>query len=380
MKKIFYSTVLLFAAFAFTTQSCSDILESESDLIMYEKDNQLNSQNDTLYSVMGAIHLLQQVADRTNILGEVRGDLVSLTSDASTDLQELASFTAGTDNAYNRPQDYYAIINNCNYFIANADTAYRKHGSMVFERELAVMHSYRAWAYMQLGMIYGEVPFYTHFLGTQAQAQEVMQQPKKNMKEMCNLLVDDLLPWATTKPLIYDGSFNGYSSEVFNIPVKMLLGELCLWAERYNESAQWYHDFLADVNNPHPVGVSSTSWFVVDANTVSVSNGFDAITNVITRIPMETNVLFGTITQLPNLYTATTDNYYHHEIEYSQGSVELSASQRYIMVYTDNLSNKDTLEIIPTLGQTEPRANGDLRLYTTWSYRPYNNSESDNKH
>ncbi|NLE31653.1 MAG: RagB/SusD family nutrient uptake outer membrane protein, partial [Bacteroidales bacterium] len=106
--------------------SCQDFFELESEQVLFVDDLKLNTVNDTVYSVIGIINRLQQVADKTVLLGEIRSDLISLTDKADLELQALATFTAGTNNLYNRPQDYYAIINNCNYFIANADTALRK--------------------------------------------------------------------------------------------------------------------------------------------------------------------------------------------------------------------------------------------------------------
>ena len=103
--------------------SCSDFFEQESDQIIYTDKDHLNSASDTIYSVTGILNKLQALADRTVLLGEVRGDLTTITNVASSDLRDVALFQIGDDNMYNVPRDYYAVINNCNYFIAHADTA-----------------------------------------------------------------------------------------------------------------------------------------------------------------------------------------------------------------------------------------------------------------
>ena len=95
------------AGAAFT--SCVD---TDSSLVDFNP--QLNSPNDTVFSLLGIMNKMQVVADRTIILGEMRGELSSATEAATTDLKELADFTATAENRYNAPEDYYAVIQNCN--------------------------------------------------------------------------------------------------------------------------------------------------------------------------------------------------------------------------------------------------------------------------
>ena len=135
--------------------------ESDSDLVSYVENNTLDSPNDTVYSVVGIVNKLQKIADRTILLGELRGDLTTLTDQAPLDLQAIANFTADASNPYNNARDYYAIIQNCNYFLANADMQLTKQGRRVFEKEYAVVKTYRAWTYLQLAINYGSVPFFT---------------------------------------------------------------------------------------------------------------------------------------------------------------------------------------------------------------------------
>lgn len=384
MKKYIYSALCLSLALSSSLTSCEDMLDPESDLVMYEEDNRLNTANDTLYSVLGAIHLIRQVADRTIILGEVRGDLSSLTDKASTDLQELASFTATETNAYNNPQDYYAIINNCNYFIANADSAYKKQGVKVFEKELAVMHTFRAWAYLQLCLNYGRVPFYTDFLGTQAAGEAIMRQPYKDVKEICNCLIDDLSPWQSVRPLIYESSFGGFRSTDITIPTKLMLGELCLWAERYTEAAQYYHDFLTDVDNPLPVYYNQAAWIwypgdPLPSDNRMVNDTYSA-SGQITVIPMETSSFYGSYSKLIDLFSSTQDNNYYNEIETSESAIEQSAEQSYYTVFMNEMMQRDTLRIDADsiLANVSDRTLlGDLRLNSNVSISENRNKKSD---
>ena len=89
-----------------TFTSCDDFFEQNSDDVLYADKEHLNNAVDTIYSVTGILNKMQALADRTILLGEVRGDLVDLTNIASNDLRELAQFNVSDDNMYNSPSDY----------------------------------------------------------------------------------------------------------------------------------------------------------------------------------------------------------------------------------------------------------------------------------
>ena len=78
-------SLLLLGCLGFFT-SCSDLLDTKSDMIEFSEDNILNSTSDTLYSVMGIVRGIQTIADRTLLLGDIRSDQFTVTEDASRDL------------------------------------------------------------------------------------------------------------------------------------------------------------------------------------------------------------------------------------------------------------------------------------------------------
>ena len=142
--------------------SCSDFLDQESDQVIYADKDHLNNATDTLWSVAGIMNKMQVIADRTILLGEMRGDLSDITEFTSADLRDVAFFNISDENMYNAPRDYYAVINNCNYYLAKCDTALRNNrNELVFEREYAAVKAFRAWTYLQLVLNYGSVPFVT---------------------------------------------------------------------------------------------------------------------------------------------------------------------------------------------------------------------------
>ena len=181
--------------FAFTCgmllASCSSMLEPESDLVEFEDDHTLNHATDSVYSVMGIINKMQLIGDRVVLLGEVRGDLVKTMPAANTDLKRLSNFDFSGDNRYNQISDYYAVINNCNYYLAHVDTAMQRRGRNLFLREYAVVKSYRAWTYLQLAQAYGAVPLILKPLMTEKEAREAMNQTPADIQTICETFIAD---------------------------------------------------------------------------------------------------------------------------------------------------------------------------------------------
>lgn len=151
--------------------SCSDFFDQDSDHVTFADDKNINEPGDTIYSLTGILQQLQALGDRTVLLGEARGDLVSVTNAASSDLRDLANFNVGDDNKYNSPRDYYAVINNCNFYIAKCDTAVKdSRNNYIFMKEYAAVKAIRAWTYLQLAINYGHVPFVTEPIPTKEQS------------------------------------------------------------------------------------------------------------------------------------------------------------------------------------------------------------------
>jgi hypothetical protein len=178
---------------------------------------------------------MQIIADRVVLLGEVRGDLIEATSVAKTDLEHLSAFDFEGTNRYNQVSDYYAVINNCNYYLAHVDTAMQRRGRNLFLREYAAVKSYRAWTYLQLALAYGDVPLVLEPLMTEKEAREAMNQSRADIRTICETFINDLMPYVGVNlpGFCYDndGSYNQFKD--FIIPMRALLGDLCLWAGRY---------------------------------------------------------------------------------------------------------------------------------------------------
>ena len=361
-----FFTVITLSAFLF---GCADLMETDSELVEFEEDNTLNHPTDTVYSVMGIMGKMQLIADRTVLLGEVRGDLLTTTDAANADLKRLAAFDVTTDNRYNSVSDYYAVINNCNYFIQHVDTTLQRRGRTIFTSEYAAVKAFRAWTYLQLALAYGEVPLVTEPVMTEQDAKNEMNKARSGIVDICNYFIADLAPYALVEKPRY-GSINGISSEFFFIPVRALLGDLCLWAGRYQEAATWYHDFLNDKDEPRPMNASARSRWntnITEFNLATPISGYD-VTNTretISLIPMEDRIFDGVVSDLQNVFGSTRENKYFFQVTPSQAMMDLSAEQTYCMEFKTD-TETDTI-YVPKVGLMRDVMVGDLRLWSNFS-------------
>ena len=359
--------ILIFSLISLLTlSSCSDLLDTTSELVEFEQDNKLNHPTDSVYSVLGILNTMQTIADRTVLLGEVRGDLVIATDAASADLKNLSAFDLSQANKYNQVSDYYAVINNCNYFIAHVDTALERRGRKVFEQEYAVVKAYRAWTYLQLVQAYGQVPLVTTPLMTEQAAREAMNQPYKGIAEVCNYFIDDLTPYAQTI-LPNFGVLNNRRSQQFFIPMRALLGDLCLWAGRYEEAARWYNSFLNDEKEPVLMRIDSRTIWPNPSEFRTPNRGYYITSSdeILSFIPMEKQIFDGTVSNLSNIFESTLENYNYYQLTPSPAMHEISAAQTYCMEYKTD-ARTDTI-YVPKTGLLDDIYRGDLRFYSNYS-------------
>ena len=352
--------------------SCSDLMDTDSELVEFEEDNQLQSPTDSVYSVMGIIYKMQAIADRTVLLGELRSDLTTTTASASADLKAITNFQIDTKNAYNRISDYYAIINNCNYFLTHINKDLVKNDRKVFESEYAVVKAYRAWTYLQLAQIYGQVPLVTEPLLTEEAAKNAMTSNVSDITAICNYFIDDIKPYVDIKYPTY-GQIGGLNSQKFFIPVRALLGDLCLWAGRYQEAAQFYHDFLALRTNPIRTGLAHAYWLNESAKEFRyVSNSFSFSANsdeCLCYIPMESNEFYGIKGQLEDIFTSTDINLLYSQVVPTKGLRQLSAKQLYCATPTKIDGSQDTI-YAPKENLMKSEYVGDLRFGTIYQKQP----------
>ena len=361
--------------------SCDDMLSTDSEFVQFAEDNTLSHPEDSIFSVMGIIRDMQVIADRIVLLGELRGDLVVPTDNATKDIKNMAAFHFNEENQYNRISDFYAVINDCNYFLAHADMDLERLGKVVFEREFAAVKTFRAWTYLQLAKIYGEVPLVLDPILTEADAQHAMELKPSGMKEICDYFITDIADYVDTEFPQY-GQMGSYNSEQFFIPVRVLLGELSLWAGYYDDAAYYLIDYLTQRNHPVSTGITSADWHEnIDNFATAIPGGsFSSMfatsrsEEVISMIPMEDNEYYGVRSYLPSIFSSMENsNHGFFQVTPSQAMFDYSSAEDYCYLYTTKVG-KDTIYVQKNNLQRKYYA-GDLRFSQTYTYRTINRDE-----
>ncbi len=341
-KNILLAMLLMFVML-FSTQSCEDMLTVDTGDKIY-----VNA-NDTLYSYLGIQKALQDVAERQVILNEIRGDLVARTEYETDTLHAISEFEDPADGTCSmlNISDYYRIINNCNFYIANADTNKVKSNIKYMLPEYAQVQAIRAWTYLQMVNFYGEVPF--------------ISEPIKNLDVVNNFdynnnlvnkdnLIDKFLElgldrYVDTNYPSYGNFQNGYTnidSRLLYIPVRLVLGDMYLLRGQsesdYRKAAQYYYDYLKTTSSVVTPQRCTATRQLSDYHYTSLSSWgrnasiytSQANSEVITMIPSSANKQFGTmLTRVADIYGYTPSSSQSTETSTDdEGSEDVSSSGR----------------------------------------------------
>ena len=363
--------------------SCEDFFTQESDDVLYADQEHLNIAEDSIYSVTGILTKLQALADRTILLGELRGDLVDLTTVANNDLREIYEFNVSDDNKYNQPSDYYAVINNCNYFIEHVDTAlHDNRGEIIFMKEYCAVKAIRAWTYLQLVLNYGEVPFFDKALLSKEQAEQAESAGKKNIEEICTYFINDL----ATLPERYNTELPGYrqirglESKLLYFPLSVIRGDLYLWratmtgsVEDYKNAARNYYKYISERNgafSAYPMTESRVCWtpgqtnwrsYTLYSDVTSFSESVSPNAEMITLIAGDSIRAEGHYSELRNIFSSSEDNDYKVSVTPSQRLFDISESQANCVLAANGLS------VYYAPKGLDEHESGDLRLSRVWS-------------
>ena len=359
--------LLTFQFSVFSLTSCQDFFDTDSTHIVNVEDAQLLDASDTIYSMIGVLNKMQAIADRTVLLGEVRGDLMNINANTSSDLRDVALFQVGDSNKYNSPRDYYAIINMCNLYISKADTTLEdSHGKSLFLNEYAAIKAIRAWTYLQLVTTYGSVPFVPEPILTKEEGER--DYPRKDIQGICDYFLneDGLQQLAAMDEVTYPwyGDIKGTPSQLFYIPLYVILGDLNLWAGNYLDAAKCYYSYLDTRNKSTSEGYPLTSNIVQWKSSTAASDNWSNMlvtestakyAEVISVIPMDSIESEGYYSELRGLTNSSYSDDYEVSLVPSDYLKALSRSQT-------NVRYDETSEKYNTVAASTDEYQGDLRL------------------
>lgn len=370
---------LLLLVLGTATMSCEDMFTADNTLVTTELAPQ-----DTLFQMMGIIKRMQKLADRTVLLGEVRADLVDVDPlHASADIQELAANNVSAANVYNQPSDYYAVINSCNIYLANVDSMRNSQGTRkYFEKEILAAKCFRAWCYLELLKIYGDVPYIRTPVLNSDNAEEIVASGKKEgMVTIVTDMINDLVNFRAAendelRQSYGNRTFNGIRYSEMVIPVRAMLAELYLWRGSYTgnqtdyiNAIRMYHDYFTFPGEEINTGRAKANWPSRDSERPSTSDynsNFLAASQCAGVLPMETSQYYGTVSKLRGVFCSLDSNNYYPAVVASQRAKDISKAQDYcqFLVEGGGLPEIYFREHDPNLYSEYKTMEGDLRLYS----------------
>jgi hypothetical protein len=299
--------------------SCSDMLEKDSSDKVYV------SAQDTLYSYWGILQKVQGIVERNVIINEIKGDLVTGSSYVSDTINNIANYEAvqNGSSALANISDYYAVINNCNLYLESCDTAAIKNNKQYMMQEYAQVMAIRAWTYLQMVYIYGEVPFYTQGIRSLSFL-DSFDGKTVNKNTLAAELGPQLLQIQAKVGFDYPsyGSYDtgggvSISAALCMFHPYLVYADMQLAAGNYDEAAYRYWEWLLEndgalSNNCFPFKNKSKFEDEYTYTTTSYVNQFNNTTvgnELITVIPSGSNKQFGKmLTGVANLYGYTSNS------------------------------------------------------------------------
>ncbi|MCK4922649.1 MAG: RagB/SusD family nutrient uptake outer membrane protein, partial [Bacteroidales bacterium] len=172
---------VLFTLFAIQIllSSCESFFEPEAGLVVDQSDY-FNDWNEYRAAGLGLYGLQQELVTQLVVLGELRGDLLTVTENADRDLIDINSFTITSDNKYASPLNFYNLIGACNRLATQLE---QDHPEVLFDTTVTIYDRLygevlcmRAWAYFNAVRIYKEVPYVWPALTTAEEINEYVSQ------------------------------------------------------------------------------------------------------------------------------------------------------------------------------------------------------------
>ncbi|HOD26113.1 MAG TPA: RagB/SusD family nutrient uptake outer membrane protein [Bacteroidales bacterium] len=236
--------VLLLSLGALLTTSCEKMLDTDSERFVPEKDHIIDDELDAMYAMMGVLTKLQLLGDRYVVLGELRADLMDVTEKSESELRALSNLEAGKDNPWLEADDYYKVINHCNYLINNLDTSLMSGGKNILLPEFAQAKVIRAWTYMQLALNYGKAYYLSTPILTIEEALD--SYPVLEKEAILDSLILDLESIQYVQNPDYGDFGSSFYSTYYFLSARFLLADLYLWKNEYAKAASKYFELALD--------------------------------------------------------------------------------------------------------------------------------------
>ncbi len=290
--------IISWTALALGLSSCSDFFEINSNDMLLEKNNYATV-SEVYSNFLGLAATFQAAADKYIVLSELKGDLVQPTAKAPVEYWDIFRFKAGNGNIEINPAPFYKIVVNANDFLRHIVAFNKKNPTALSDnmyKGLVINAiTYRAWAYLTIGKLYGKAVYYDIALGD---SQDLGKERMLEFDELINELiyfvktgVDGVNGYSTNYVLDWTVFLNvaDYTWNRLAVSVNALMTELYLWNGNYIESIRQGMDCICKEANSggasadiakHKLAASpygSGNWTVIFSNTIATSEMITAV-------------------------------------------------------------------------------------------------------
>lgn len=233
--------------------SCQDMLKADAEEVVEESENYHNVY-DADNAIWGLYGKVSNLAENVVVLNELRADLMDVTSNATTDQVAINNHSADANNKYCDPSLFYEVILNANDILSNFDKmlAEKKMSKEDYDPRYSDVVAVRCWAYLQLGIQFGEVPYVTDPLQSIEALKDDSKFSKLSLDQLIVKLIDEMdkIPSMETNTLsaFYNQTITSNSKSFFLnmqfLDKHILLGDLYLWNNQYVDAAMQYKAYM----------------------------------------------------------------------------------------------------------------------------------------
>lgn len=246
MKKITIVLSTLFLLFSTGFYSCVDIAPEE----VLDYNDYYSSSEDADMAMLGMYGQFMELAAQVVVLNELKADLMDVTNNATPDFEEINLNIPSKDNKWADVTKFYAVIQNCNDIIFNFKKMVEENKMIEAEynERYAEVAAVRCWVYLQLGLIFGEIPYITEPIIS-------LNDLEKYKNNVMNLdqLIPELIRVMESLPSLEPYETSNLRQTIDGIPLtrffihkKFLMGDLYLYNNDYEKAAAQYYDIMIE--------------------------------------------------------------------------------------------------------------------------------------
>ena len=243
---------LLLLLCSFVLFSCDDFFSVQTEDFLTSEEN-YKELNQIYSGMVGLATNFREVMDDHIILSELRGDLLQPTETAPDEYWDIFRYKSDANNSAASPAPLYQLVANCNDFLRNLHQYDKNYPDALsratYRGMIAATISYRAWAYLNIGKLYGKA--YYHDLSVFDMDQDMRDGKLLPLDDLIKQLISSMqngvdginafnyLDWRiiTMDPTASADKFDKTWSRITVNP-DALLTELFLWDRNYIDAAR----------------------------------------------------------------------------------------------------------------------------------------------